>query len=314
MVPKLVGCIILRQIPLHELQVGGTDYNKLGFAASLVQELRSYGISEGQAKLYIFLLGKEPTNVRTILSELRLHRVDAYRKLRELEGLGLVQVHLGSPMTFSAVAPTLALDGLIQRLNSQVLKLKQSARGLEQRLIEYTQANNFSASQTNDKVSDRQMYRLVVGRESYYSEMHTAFRNARVEILRIISASGMKRSFILGFYEDYLKAKLQGARIRIISEVNNFSHAEARKLSKLAEVRHMDNINLRFSVVDRQRTIFGRLADNDEKARTEADSCLISDDTKFAEASRFFFEHLWEKSSSPNFDQFSCKSRNKQSL
>lgn len=268
-----------------------------------MQELRNYGISEGQAELYIYLLGKEPTNVRTILNELSLHRVDIYRKLRELEGLGLVQVHLGSPMTFSAVSPALALDGLIQRLGSQVMKLKQSARGLERRLIEYTQAHNFSASQPSSNTSDRQMYRLVVGRESYYNEMHSAFRNARVEILRIISGSSFKRSFILGFSEDYLKAKLQGVKIRIISEINSASFSEAKKLSKLAEIRHVDNINLRFSIIDRQRTIFGRLADNDEKARTDADSCLISDDTKFAEASRFFFEHLWNESSDPNFSR-----------
>lgn len=267
----------------------------------MAQELRNFGISEGQAELYMFLLGKEPTSVRTILSELSLHRVDIYRKLRELEGLGMVQIHLGSPMTFSAVSPATALDGLIQRQSSQIMKLKQSARGLERRLSEYTEAHNFTLSQPSGNTSDRQMYRLVVGRESYYNEMHSAFRNAKVEILRIISGSSFKRSFILGFYKDYHKAKLQGVNIRIISEINSTNFSEAKKLSKSAEIRHIDNINIRLSIVDRQKTIFGRLADNDEKARTEADSCLISDDTKFAEASRFFFEHLWKESSDPNF-------------
>lgn len=291
---------VSKETATYELQFPDSDYNKLGFAASLVQELQDYGISEGQARLYLFLVGKPPVGAKTILNSLKLSRVDTYRKLRELEKIGLVQIHLGSPMTFSASSPNIALLSLIQRLNLQVLKLKQSAKGLEQQLEEYSRSNSISESSLENQL-DHQLYRLVVGQEQYYKEMHSSFRNAKVEILRIVSASGLKRSFSLGFYKDYMKAKLNGARIRIISEIDSSNYVEARKLSKVAEIKHIDGIHLRMTVIDGEVTVFRRLGDDDEFARTSADSYLISSDTKFAEASRFFFEHMWNTSESQSF-------------
>lgn len=284
----------------YELQFPESDYNKLGFAASLVQELQDYGISEGQARLYLFLVGKPPIGAKTILNSLKLSRVDTYRKLRELEKIGLVQIHLGSPMTFSAASPNIALLSLIQRLNLQVLKLKQSAKGLEQQLDEYSRSNSLSETGLQNQL-ERQLYRLVVGQEQYYKEMHTSFRNAKIEILRIVSASGLKRSFSLGFYNDYVKAKLNGGRIRIISEIDSSNYVEAKKLSKVADIKHIDGVHLRMTVIDEKVTVFRRLGDDDEFARTSADSYLISEDTKFAEASRFFFEHMWKTSKTQPF-------------
>ncbi|MHB8566983.1 MAG: TrmB family transcriptional regulator [Nitrososphaerales archaeon] len=268
--------------------------------SSLIQEFQDYGISEGQAKLYLFLVGKPPVGARTILNALKLSRVDAYRKLRELEKIGLVQIHLGSPRTFSAVSPNIALSSLIQRLNLQVLKLKRSAKGLGQQLEDYGRTNNISESTLQDQF-DHLQYRLVVGQEQYYKEMHSSFRNAKTEIFRIVSASGLKRSFSLGFHSDYLKAKLDGAKIRIISEIDSSNFTEAKRLSKVADIKHIDGIHLRFTVIDRTTTVFRRLGDDDKFARTSADSYLISDDTKFADACRFFFEHLWNISKTPTF-------------
>lgn len=284
----------------YEQQLIESDYNKLGFATSLVQKLQDYGISAGQARLYLFLIGKPPVGARAILNGLKLSRVDAYRKLRELEKIGLVQIHLGSPMSFSAVSPKIALSNLIQRLNVQVLKLKQSGKSLEAEITDYAGANKMPESNLQNQF-DSQQYRLVVGQEQYYKEMHSSFRHAKDEILRIVSASGLKRTFSLGFYPDYLKAKVNGARVRIISEINHSNYPEYRRLSKAIEIRHIADIHVRFTVVDREITVFRRLADDDRFAKTSADSYLISRDIKFAEASRFFFEHLWNTSGDPTF-------------
>lgn len=291
---------VRRENVSYEDQSVESDYNKLGLATSLAQKLQDYGISAGQARLYLFLVGKPPVGARAILSALKLSRVDAYRKLHELEKIGLVQIHLGSPMLFSAVSPKIAISSLIQRLNLQVLKLKQSGKLLEEEIEDYIRVNNTPEFNFQSQF-DSQLYRLVVGQEQYYKEMHSSFRNAKIEILRIVSASGLKRTFSLGFYRDYVKAKLNGARVRIISEVDPSNYAESKKISKVAEIRHIDNIHVRFTVIDREITVFRRLADDDKFAKTSADSYLISHDTKFAEASRFFFEHLWNISRAPSF-------------
>jgi sugar-specific transcriptional regulator TrmB len=277
-----------------------SDFIKLGRAANLARELQNYGISEGQARIYLFLIGKPPLGARSLSGELKLHRVEAYRRLRELEKVGLVEVHLGSPMTFSAVPPSEALSELVKGLSMRVSKLKQGAIDLEKQLEEYGRANSLVATDPNaNGKRDTQLYRLVVGREQYYKEMRSSLRNAKIEILRIISAMGLKRTFLLGFHREYRKAKQAGAIIRIVSEINSSNQIEARKLSKLVEMHHINDIHLRFTVIDKVTTIFRRLDDDDAFARTEEDSFLISEDQKYAEATRFFFDHLWHTSEEP---------------
>ena len=185
-------CHVPKEDVSYEDQSVESDYNKLGLATSLAQKLQDYGISAGQARLYLFLVGRPPVGARTILSALKLSRVDAYRKLHELEKIGLVQIHLGSPMSFSAVSPKIAISSLIQRLNLQVLKLKQSGKLLSEEIEDYIRVNNTPEFNFQSQF-DSQLYRLVVGQEQYYKEMHFSFRNAKIEILRIVSASGLRR-------------------------------------------------------------------------------------------------------------------------
>ena len=77
--------------------------------SKLILELSAYGLSLNQAKVYLFLLTNGITSARPIATSLGLHRVEVYRKLRELEELGLVEIYLSSPKRYSATEPKEAL-------------------------------------------------------------------------------------------------------------------------------------------------------------------------------------------------------------
>lgn len=267
-------------------------------AIRLLYDLQRYGLTEGQAKLYLYLVGKPPMFARMISKELNFHRVDAYRKLRELEDQGLVEEHLGSPKRFSAVNPHIALSSLLYRIESNVSNMKQIAHEVEQKLKQYKKDSELLyQNDSSNLVGTREMYRFVVGRERYYKETHTMLRNARKEILRIISANGIKRTFTCGFYRDYVRANSEGVKIRMISEINDENRSQAKKLSKLFELRHLKNVHLRFGVVDNQFTTLSvRMDDSNLSNRTGGDSYLFSNDPRFAETTAFLFEHLWDTS------------------
>lgn len=271
------------------------EERKNALATNLIRDLQKYGLTEGQAKVYLYLIGRSHVNARTISANLTLHRVDVYRKLRELEDLGLVETYLGFPKKFSAVSADIALPVLLRRMESKIKSVRNSSNEIKQKLKQYKRDNQLEDSNADpDSAVSREMYKFVVGRKRYYHEVHSMLRNAKKEILRIISANGIKRIFLSQFYKDYVRAKARGVEIKMISEINNENCAEAKKLSRLFELRHLNNVHVRLAVVDQRITAFGaRLDDENLSGRTGDDSYLFSNDPRLAETARFLFEHLW---------------------
>ncbi len=296
-------------MPRNQHRLPFADYlSKLGERkdfGDLAIKLTYFGLTVNQAKLYLYLLSKhESVPARVISTELGIHRVDAYRTLRELVNLGIAELHLTSPKRYTAVASHEALSSLIERSESKVSFLKNLQRDLDQSLKSFRALNN--ASRTQDVSSDSfndGSYKVVSGREGYYAEIKTIVRNSRFEVLRILSALGLKLTYKLGLDRDYATALRRGASIRIIADVNKDNIKQARRLSKLVELRHLDGINARFTVVDRKTTIFGHKFDDSttgsssaasSSAKRNEENYLVLSDPRFAEVSYFFFDHLWK--------------------
>jgi sugar-specific transcriptional regulator TrmB len=274
--------------------LGSTD--ELSYDRTLVKyanRLTSYGLTINQARVYLFLLAKGPSAARLVSEALNLHRVDVYRKLRELENLGMLEQHLNSPRRFSAIDPKIAMAILLAKQEEKLTKSRQLSGELLPKLLGLK--NSFDSSEWG-RGDANGTYRLGSGRTRYHNEMRDLMRNARKEVLRVVSADGIVRNFQSGFYNEYFDAKARGVSIRMISEIDNRNRILARRLSKVVTIRHLDGIKLRFMVVDGSAAVFGtsyqsRLEDSTENCY------MVFNDSKFAGAFSFFFEHLWSVAS-----------------
>lgn len=267
--------------------------------SDLVAKLTLFGLSPNLSKIYVYLLGKAgPTPAKTLVAELGLHRVDAYRALHQLVGLGVVELHILSPNRYTAVEPNLALPLLLSKYENKVSFLKGLRHDLMRRMSTFrsksiSTQNSTAASDYPSQIS----YRVVSGREGYYEEVRRVIRESKSEVLRIISSLGLELTSSLGFDSEYRKAARRGVSIRLIAEVNAKNAREVKKLSAFVDVRHLEGINARLSVVDKEKTIFGHKFEDSVAAGREKWNCLVLADPQFAEVSRFLFENLWKLAS-----------------
>lgn len=106
----------------------------------MLEELREFGLTEIQAKVYYHLLRIGKTSTTEISKKLGVHRSEVYRVLRELAEKGIVTEHRNiRPILFTPARPQVALDLILQE---QEKKLKNRRDNLP-RLVSWlnSQAN-----------------------------------------------------------------------------------------------------------------------------------------------------------------------------
>lgn len=263
--------------------------------SKFANELTSCGLTPNQARIYIFLLAEGTSPVRNISKNLGLHRVDVYRKLRELEDLGLLEERFSSPKRYTAVDPKDAVPALLHKQEERMASYKRRVSDLFTRLDRLHDSVIDQQSPRGDSEGVDSSYRLVTGRRRYYEEMRKMIRGAKGEVLRIVSSGGITRTFLAGIDKEYALAKSRGVSIRMISEINPQNRRYARRLSRVVQLKHLDGVRLRFTCVDKSESIISARFDEASQSLDSAeDRYIVFRDTKLADCFQFFFEHLWK--------------------
>ncbi|MEM0118036.1 MAG: helix-turn-helix domain-containing protein [Conexivisphaerales archaeon] len=260
----------------------------------LVTDLTLYGLTANQAKLYLHLLRNKPAGAREISRALNVHRVDVYRRLRELEELGIIEVHLDFPKKFTAIDPKTAIESLIQRNKSKVNELEQAKTDLQRRLNEVGKLVRLQSP--NDVYSSQEsFYKFTKGTTQYFAEIARLFKSARHEILKISSANGLRRATAMGLYKYYLRAYERGVKIRLITDVVPENRHYAQMFAKVTELRHISDVHFRFTIADRSVVLLSAKYDDKKIIPSSGyDNYFLFRDTTFASALCFIFERLWE--------------------
>jgi sugar-specific transcriptional regulator TrmB len=259
---------------------------------SAASELESYGLRLNQARIYLFLLVEGASTARMLSTQLKLHRVDVYRNLRELAEMGILEVHLKNPRTYASVDHRSAVATLVSRREEGVLALRGRSKDMIARIGALHSSLRSHPLAPAWSTPD---YKLVVGRSRYYSEMKETIRDARKEVLKIISAGGVTRAFYNGLAREYANAKSRGVPVRMIAEVKPANLKYAKRLAKIVTLRHLSDIHLRFTVVDGSVTFLSASpSPMSMSLESPIDTYLMLEDPRLAEALRSFFEHLWK--------------------
>lgn len=269
------------------------DFKTDKIFVSVALQLTSYGLTLNEAKVYLFLLVSRDSSVKTISDSLKLHRVEVYRKLRELEELGLVELQLGVPKRYAAVAAEDALTVLLSRREKELSESKKKSAEMIATVNLLSKTHGGGARDPVDQ--PQSTYKLIVGRERYFKEMRTLMAGSKQEILRIVFPEAINRTYNNGFDQEYIHARARGVSIRIISEINSKNRVAARRLAKTVNLRHLDAVRARFTVIDGMTCVFAGVYDEKSQTSNSAgDSYLVLTDIRFGEAFRFFFENMWQ--------------------
>lgn len=250
--------------------------------------LEEAGLKRTLAQVYIALLASGQSSATYLAKTAGIHRVDIYRRLKELMQQGMVSIKLGRPTLYQAADPRSALDSLIENRRNALERVVKEKAELERRL------RKIAASKPSFVENKQFTYELVIGRRQGYSAVRQMLRSANTGVQRIISANGLRRNYTYKVLDEYLECKKRGARVRIITDVTHTPKKIARFCSRNFELRHSKESSMRLLIVDeRMMMLSGVFNDAEMSLDSTADRYLLVKDEDFARILSLMFEHVW---------------------
>ena len=256
----------------------------------LVGRLKEFGLTAAQAQIYLLLLTTGRADVNHISRATRMHRSDVYRKIKELERLGIIDCIVGPPNQYTPLAPKSALSFLEGKMKETIDELGRDSKVLSDELDLLKRSDGVSKIDSIPASA----FSLISGRKRYWQETRSMVRCAEKEVLRILDEQGLKTMFTNDLFEESRKAAKRGVSVKIISEVTPKNRREAAQCKKSFGIKHLGGAALRFIDVDATYVILcGSLDRSQSDSYLEQGRFLKFSDRRFGETMKFFFDELW---------------------
>ncbi len=199
--------------------------------------LRELGLSLLQARVYLALvkLGTH-SNVKAITTYSKVARQDVYRTITELRELGLVEMVIGNPALFKAIALQETTAILMERKNQRTQVLMEEVTEL---------FSHFAQNRSTGFQEESHQFIIVPKKEVLVSRIKKTIEAANESIL--ISAPWRETSqWLFKLHESWQHALNKGVKIRWITE----KQSNVLLLDEVAESIIRDpNFTLRTDVV-----------------------------------------------------------------
>jgi sugar-specific transcriptional regulator TrmB len=208
--------------------------------------LTELGLTRTQANLYLSLMLYGEADARLLASLTSLPRTEVYRSLNELQEKGLVDKILDAPLKFSAVPPSIGLQGVIDAKFNEIVQMQDVLKEFEQ---EY-KSNQERRNEKEYKI------RIIDGRKRIMAKIKEQHDNAKSTI-DIVTFLPRFLKIAYDCEENYRKASERGVKYRIIIGLPN----ENIDLPDDIKKSHLNKNTLIKTVVGPQRintTIFDR--------------------------------------------------------
>ena len=242
-----------------------------------------------EAKIWTALLSRGISTAGELSNISDVPRSRTYDILETLEKKGFVVMKLGKPIKFVALKP----EEVIERVKKNLANFAQErSKRLDQlKEEEILSELNLLFNQGIKFIEPSDLSGSVKGRQNVYNHLDMMIRDAEQTITIVTTAPGLNRKLdaLMPILE---KAKKRGVTIRISAPINESNIGEAKKLSKVAEVRNCLKMRARFVIVDSQQLLFMIL--DDESVHPTYDVAIWLSTDFFAAAMEQLFEAAWK--------------------
>jgi sugar-specific transcriptional regulator TrmB len=243
-----------------------------------------------EVKVWTALLSRGTSTAGELSNISDVPRSRTYDILESLEKKGFIVMKLGKPIKFIALKP----EEVVERVKKNLIKYAQERtkrlevlkddevleelNGLFTKGIKFVEPSELSGS--------------LKGRQNLYNHLDMMIRDAEKTITIVTTAEGLNRK-LEALMPVLEKSKKRGIKIRIAAPINNNNIKVARELKKVAEVKNMDNIRARFTIIDGNQIMFMLL--DDEKFHPNYDIGIWINTEFFAMALEQMFELAWKE-------------------
>lgn len=195
--------------------------------------LAERGLSAKEAKLYLHLAKNGPQKAIEISKNLKIHKVEVYRYLRNLENKGLAESTLERPQRFVATPFAQVLDSLIAERKKTSTALENRKRGL---------LKQWNSMQTEELPETTDRFAAISGRENVYLKINHLLQQTRREVVAITAGFGILKADRSGFLSQ---------TIAELARISRNTDVHARLLTRLTRENFELIRNLRSSLLGR---------------------------------------------------------------
>lgn len=176
----------------------------------MVEALAFFGLEEIDSKVYMGLLQTGPVSVGALSTKLDIDRGKTYRALNRLRNMGVVTTTFSNPTLCTAVAPSEALQTILERKQDEITTMKN----LSQKII---QDINIIAKE-ND-IQELSSFVIIQGRSNIYSRISKLLQKATGIVYIVAPSDDLMRMYHTAIPERIQLLKEGGTQIRILTEI-----------------------------------------------------------------------------------------------
>ena len=249
-----------------------------------------FGLNLYEVRIWTALLSRGVSTAGELSDIGNVPRSRAYDILESLEKKGFIVMKLGKPIRYIAVEPKEVVDR-VKKLVKEESEVKMK-RLTELKETDVLKELDMLYTQGIDFVEPADLSGALRGRHNLYSHMELMIKNAEKSVTIMTTNKGVIRKI------DSLKGTLEklakkNVKIRIGAPLHDSESLKAvKKVMKIADVRHVEDINARFCIVDGKEILF--MVADDEEVHPSYDVGIWVNTPFFANAMNKMVRNNWK--------------------
>src|SRR5665811_2126208 len=186
--------------------------------------LIGFGLSEKEAKLYLYLLKYGPKTPSPLAKSLKTYREDVHRTLTGLIEMGMVRPSLDSPTVYAPVDLETALESAVKKRESEL-------REMEARKLELQELSKQQRFRPSEEVST---FKIIKSVKELVDVTITLVSSAKKGWINVVPAEMLLITELFGINEEVKKVIERGRYIKCISDIGyadtvSYTHLRAHE-------------------------------------------------------------------------------------
>ncbi|MCH8324395.1 MAG: TrmB family transcriptional regulator [Thaumarchaeota archaeon] len=259
------------------LAEGETPYD------SLLTSLLEFGLTQNQARVYLFLSKNNSKSAPDISKSLKIARTETYHLLNGLQSKGITIAAFGKPTKFQAIPFDKSINILVNNERSRIDELEK------QTLYMISQWNLIPDTETAETLIKENRFQIVQGKVSIVGKLNQLINSAKKDVLLL----GSEKDFMKFYHTDFIDSvKDTNINLKILMSTNNNAPYIVDELPAKCIKKFEDSLgeNLWFLIKDCEEIFFFiKNSENEEMLAVWTDSKTMLNSMKL------LFNMIWKK-------------------
>ncbi|EQD41723.1 transcriptional regulator, TrmB, partial [mine drainage metagenome] len=197
--------------------------------SGLRELLVEHGVPEPAARIYLAACREGPQTASELARMTALHRVEAYRLIRQLTSEGLLSTVGGRPMRWAALPPESLFERWIQRTRDKLNRLESAKVPV---------IREWQDQRLESNATDPRRFGVLEGTSAIDRFLSQRIGAASRDIQVTAGADELSRFLDGGVARALRSARDRGVSVRVLTEILAPHLSEARHFGSIATVRH----------------------------------------------------------------------------